>query len=125
MDEMSFVCNIRDRLLKGDLSCITSESIKDINDISMRFLNGEDNLAEVAREMILISNILYNNTDKSRLPLDDGVYDILLEKTKKFCEIQVGAPNVYFKPTEQERFNLKKIWVQKEPINTEGMMFYE
>lgn len=125
MDEMSFVCNIRDRLLKGDLSCITSESIKDINDISMRFLNGEDNLAEVAREIILISNILYNNTDKSRLPLDDGVYDILLEKTKKFCEVQVGAPNVYFKPTEQERFNLKKIWVQKEPINTEGMMFYE
>lgn len=47
--------------------------------------------------IIVISNILYNNTSQNNLILEDGVYDLLVVKYKNItgCDI-VGAPPVKF-----------------------------
>lgn len=47
--------------------------------------------------LIQICQIVYNNTDRSVLPLDDGVYDLLLERDKEYNkQVQVGAVPLNF-----------------------------
>lgn len=66
-----------------------------INCITMELLenkNWSKEEIEQAKLIIQISNCLYNNTDSVVLPLDDGVYDLLLEATRKYApDIQSGA----------------------------------
>lgn len=46
-----------------------------------------------ANNILIISNILYNNTTRQLLPLDHGVYDLLIVWIQKFKDdYQVGAP---------------------------------
>lgn len=48
--------------------------------------------------LLMICNILYNRTDMLVLPVEDGVYDLLLEAYKKYDKnFQVGAVVVQFK----------------------------
>ena len=44
----------------------------------------DDEIIETVRMALIISNILYNNSDKGDLLLTDGVYDILLEKYRRY-----------------------------------------
>lgn len=47
--------------------------------------------------LLKICNILYNNTNGDFLPIDDGVYDILLEKYKSnHKDWSVGSENIVF-----------------------------
>lgn len=92
--------NILQRLMSGDLSVLNANNIKLVSDETMKILAKDalDNF-DVANASIIISisQIVYNNTDKSVLFLDDGVYDLLLEKYKKYNEnFQVGAPVIEF-----------------------------
>lgn len=49
--------------------------------------------------LITIGNITYNNTDRELLPIEDGVYDLLLEKYKPYNpNFQVGAEVIEFAP---------------------------
>lgn len=85
---------------------------------------------ESIRNILTISNILYNNTDMGILLLEDGVYDLLLELYKKYDpHFQVGAiptPSVIID-------NDKQISSTKEKINpiifipeeNEDMLYYE
>lgn len=89
-------------LMDADLSCLNSDNIIAVSNETTRLLNIPDNNIteyDVAcmKIIILISQIAYNNTDKTILFLDDGVYDLLLEKYKKYdSNFQVGAPVVKF-----------------------------
>lgn len=89
-------------LMDADLSCLNSNNIIAVSNETTRLLNIPDNNIteyDVAcmKTIILISQIAYNNTDKTILFLDDGVYDLLLEKYKKYdSNFQVGAPVVKF-----------------------------
>lgn len=89
-------------LMDADLSCLNSNNIIAVSNETTRLLNIPDNNIteyDVAcmKIIILISQIAYNNTDKTILFLDDGVYDLLLEKYKKYdSNFQVGAPVVKF-----------------------------
>ena len=92
--------NILKQLMSGDLSCLNPNNIKIVSDEALRLLNKDklDNY-DIANASIIISisQIVYNNTDKSILFLDDGVYDVLLEKYKEYNKnFQVGAPVVNF-----------------------------
>lgn len=92
--------NILKQLMSGDLSCLNPDNIKIVSDEALRLLNKDklDNY-DIANASIIISisQIVYNNTDKSILFLDDGVYDVLLEKYKEYNKnFQVGAPVVNF-----------------------------
>lgn len=92
--------NILNQLLSQNLSCLNPENIRIVSEESMRIINKE-NLDEYDVEnagmIISISQIVYNNTDKEILFLDDGVYDLLLEKYKNYnINFQVGAPVIKF-----------------------------
>ena len=89
---------IVESLLKGDASCLMQDVIFNINCITMNLLNKEP-LSDVEKntvgDILHISNIIYNNTDRSILVLEDGVYDLLLEKYKRYDKnFQVGAEPV-------------------------------
>lgn len=53
--------------------------------------------------IITICNICYNDTDKEILPIEDGVYDLILEKYKKYNpRFQVGADVVIFESSKKK-----------------------
>lgn len=81
----------------------TIEDIKYINQEAIRLLNlinlGKEDLG-ILNNIIQISNILYNNTDRNILPLEDGVYDLLVEKSKQYMDYQIASPPVQFNNIE-------------------------
>ena len=126
---------IIDDLHNSNLGSLTSENIELINKLALDFLNKQEiecklpgNL-EVARKILNISNILYNNTDRSLLPLEDGVYDLLLEKYKLFdSSYQVGAEPIHFEPIKTQEFSeptLKKVMMKVEPPSIEDFLYSE
>ena len=72
-----------------------------------------DNDKESLKYLIMICNILYNRTDMQLLPVEDGVYDLLMEIYKKFdSHFQVGSAVVQFQDKvdkELEALNSKKV----------------
>lgn len=77
--------------------------IKYINQEAMRLLNtdplNKDDVS-ILNNLIQISNILYNNTDRNILPLEDGIYDLLVEKLKQYMDYQISSPPVVFQNME-------------------------
>lgn len=64
-----------------------SIDLKELSDWVVRVLSldeWDDEIIETVRMALVISNILYNNSDKGQLLLTDGVYDLLLEKYKSY-----------------------------------------
>lgn len=87
-------------LMSGTLEELTAQNISDVSSETLRILNrpvlDEYDLMN-ASMIISISQIVYNNSDKCVLFLDDGVYDLLLEKYKEYDRnFQVGAPVIRF-----------------------------
>ena len=97
---MEYLQKVLNKLLNADISDINSEFIVYCSNEAMRLLNKEplDEYDIACMNIIIqISQILYNNTDRSLLPLDDGVYDLLLEKDKRYnSSVQVGAMPIKF-----------------------------
>lgn len=99
-------------LLQGNSIIINNATIDYLNQIA-NILLSKDQFNEIqidyANKLLRISNILYNNTDKNMLPLEDGVYDLLLEKYKEYDKnFQVGADIVHFNSVlypENDLFN--------------------
>lgn len=116
---------IVESLLKGDASCLTQDVIFNINCITMNLLNKEP-LSEVEKstidDILHISNIIYNNTDRSILVLEDGVYDLLLEKYKRYNKnFQVGA-----EPVSISNFNTLDTQIEfKEEKPEESLFVYQ
>lgn len=87
----------------GDLSCMTPEAVQLINDEAIRIIHADSTLTMTREDvvklnkLIEISNILYNNTTLNILPLDDGIYDMLIIIVKRYYpNYQVGARPVSF-----------------------------
>lgn len=96
MNNYEYLNNVLESLLQGSLSSINNESKEVINNITIGILNNNIDIS-LGKEIIMISNILYENTDIDLLPLDDGVYDLLLEKYKMtYPDFQIGAPSIKF-----------------------------
>lgn len=108
-----------EHLIKGDITIITDDFIRNINTIAMYLYNLDNsNMSpddiEALKYLIMICNVLYNRTDMDKLPIEDGVYDLLLEKYKVFdSNFQVGAAVVVFEDKTAKEFNTKKI---EEPL---------
>lgn len=109
MLNLGLLNSILESLRSGKLDMLTASNLQNINEITLELLNKqkeECNTNDISkmRLIIIISNILYNNTDMSVLPLDDGVYDLLLEKYKEFDpNYQVGAEPILFNQTNNEK----------------------
>lgn len=81
--------------------------------------------------IITICNICYNDTDKEILPIEDGVYDLILEKYKKYNpRFQVGADVVIFESSKKkagpyfERPMTDAITFM-EPVNDKDVFFLD
>ena len=69
-----------------------------------------DGMIHLADLILRISNILYNNTSATVLPLDDGVYDQLLVLYSKYNpNYQVGAQPIIFEEIPQNEIINDKI----------------
>ena len=75
---------IFEELCKGNIGILTFDVKKYISDMAMSMYNNEntENFAEDLKYLIMICNVLYNRTSMEVLPVEDGVYDILLERYK-------------------------------------------
>ena len=91
---------ILQKLLSGDLSVLSSDNIIQVSEDAIDLLNKpalDEYDVMCANIIINISQIVYNNTDRSILFLEDGIYDLLLEKYKEYDRgFQVGAPVIRF-----------------------------
>jgi hypothetical protein len=108
-------------LRKGNLDDLTPIAVHLINVITTNLLALEKvNPIELNFMAIIIeiSNILYNNTDRSILPLEDGVYDLLVAKYNKLTGgmAPVGAPPVEFKQETESSLLEKKGSNEDKPI---------
>lgn len=90
--------------LRAGLLAKAYEFQQALNDIAIYLynkaeLNDED--LEDMKGLLAICNITYNNTDREILPIEDGVYDLLLEKYRKYNpHFQVGAEVISFLASE-------------------------
>lgn len=104
--------SILERLLHGDVSVLNINTNVYINSRIVELLNIDplnDTQIEELGDILHIGNIIYNNIATDRNPVEDGVYDILLEKYKVYnSNFQVGAEPIHF---DYENVELKK-----EPI---------
>ena len=90
-----------------------------LNDTAMRLYNKSEldsSDLEDLKDILTICNILYNDTDIENLPIEDGVYDLLLEKYRKYDpHFQVGAEVIHFKPSmnkDDGEYHLEKDFKQ-------------
>ena len=123
-----------DELLKSNASVLTLEVEKEISDVAMHLYNSESldsTEQEELKVLLMIANIMYNRTDMLVLPVEDGVYDELLEKYKKYdSNFQVGSAVVQFKAfMEEQNPEIKEIkpaiYFIKEPKRDEVRQMYK
>ena len=101
-------------IMKGDASIITDENILFINNQALAIYNIPElspMQVQELKEIIMICNVLYNRTDMTVLPVEDGFYDLLLEKYKKYdANFQVGSAVVQFRNfIENDLDNVKPV----------------
>lgn len=91
------------QLKNGLIKSVSPEIVQLMNDEAIRIVGADSTLSmtdqdiEILRMLIDISNILYNNTTMAMLPLDDGIYDMLMIIVKKYiANYPVGARPVSF-----------------------------
>lgn len=112
-----------EHLLKNDLSILNDHLSQMMNEIGIQLYETQDlNQIQVnqLKYLIMICNLLYNRTDMDKLPIDDGFYDLLLEKYKNYdADFQVGAAVLQFQDRIAKEFVLKRttspIIIHKEP----------
>ena len=105
--------HVLDELKQGNAAVI-EDYIECINTIAVENINyphkHTEDMIEDMGNIIEISNILYNNTSRNMLPLEDGVYDVLLETYRKYVpDYKVGAEPILFQEIEEK--------ISKQPIN--------
>lgn len=119
------ISNILNDLRSGSLK-LAYDNKQYLNDYAMVLYNktglSQDELEDF-RNIILICNITYNDTDKELLPIEDGIYDLLLEKYKKYDpNFQVGAEVINFAASSNNNEEIIKPMREAfiiEPIPTE------
>lgn len=123
---------ILDSLLKGQIIISPNDNFE-INNIVIKYLNNEFKDLNVIYQILEISNILYNNTDRMVLPLEDGVYDMVVRKYDNETNggAPVGAPPVIFH-TEKSIIGMDRMIETEDDkvqiatiINPTDMHFYQ
>lgn len=68
----------------------------------------DDEIIETVRMALIISNILYNNSDKGQLLMTDGVYDLLLEKYRCYRkDFPIGSEYINMTSTESKSIDVQ------------------
>lgn len=104
---------IYDRLLKGDLTLVYQNRLQ-INQLCETLLGKSQLTSDELHQLellIKIGNITYNNLDTDQIPIEDGVYDLLVGEFKRYNNgvYPVGAPPVKFQSMNQTFSDTKKV----------------
>ena len=93
-------------LIKSNISVLTPEVSRLLSEEAVyleRLQYPDETHIRSMKYLIMICNILYNRTDLLVLPVEDGVYDLLLESYKRFDpNFQVGSAVVQFRSTAEK-----------------------
>lgn len=84
-------------LMTGNLDiCYTYREL--INQKALEALKEDNKDTDLLSNLILIGNITYNNTDRTLLPIEDGIYDLLVNKLQKldYNKFECGAKPIIF-----------------------------
>lgn len=97
---IDIIAKVLDDLQHGKLD-IPYEAVQMMNDIAVTAINTnewDNKIIEDVYGVLMISNILYNNTQMGMMPLEDGVYDLLVSKYNKYTNYKspVGAEPIIF-----------------------------
>lgn len=119
-------------LMSGKLDVLSPDNIIKVSEEAVRIIQKPvlDEYDQVnAGTIITISQIVYNNTDRSVLFLDDGVYDLLLEKYKNYnASPQIGAPVIQFnqdgEAVVKQEFESPMIFLENHHEFIEGSLYY-
>ena len=103
MSNSAFIQEFFDNIMHGNAGYITGDNISKLNEEAMRIYNlrsttlGQEDVA-ILKQILMICNVLYNRTDLTVQPVEDGFYDLLLELYKQYdSNFQVGSAVVEFK----------------------------
>lgn len=94
--------DIYQHIMSGDATYINWMNIRFLNETAMFIYERRDTeldvgMVSILKEIIMICNVLYNRTDLNVQPIEDGVYDLLLELYKRYDpNFQVGSAIVEF-----------------------------
>ena len=102
--EENRITEILQRLINYGENIVNQYDIVLINRLCTSFLNDEFKDLNCINEILQISNILYNNTTRTVLPLEDGVYDLVVAKYDALTNngAPVGAPPVKVQIKEED-----------------------
>lgn len=119
-------------LMNGNLAELNPANITSVSNEAVRIIQKPvlEEYDQLNASMIIsISQIVYNNTDRSILFLDDGIYDLLLEKYRNYNEnFQVGAPVVSFnqdgEATKKSELIQPMVFLENREEFLENSLFY-
>ena len=98
------IANLLDGLRYGDIQNVYNKK-EYLNSVALELYSKQvltDQEILDLKNIVYICNITYNDTDKELLPIEDGIYDLLLEKYKTYDpNFQVGAEVLNFKASKQ------------------------
>lgn len=107
---MTKIETILDKLKRGSFDITINDKIV-INDVALALLSYEDSeikkrkdLLDELENIVTIGNITYEHCDTDIIPLDNGVYDLLVEKLKRidYNRYHPGARPVVFETQNQD-----------------------
>lgn len=106
IDEAKHLEFIFNELIKSNISVLTPQVSRELSEEAFRLEQIQNHNETQIREMkylIMICNVLYNRSDMLVLPVEDGVYDLLLEAYKKYDpNFQVGSAVVQLRSVAEE-----------------------
>lgn len=117
---MNKISEILEDLKRGKVEAINYSNSNIVNSKAVELLNKPELTEEdlsTTKDILDISNILYNNTDRELLFLEDGIYDLLIVLYSKYKgKYPVGAIPVIFEPEVSNTVNNNEINCPINPI---------
>lgn len=110
--------------LRNGIVSSSYQRAKELNDLALFILKKKELAQEEISDLddlLRICNILCHDTDNSLLPIEDGVYDLLLEKYKTYnSSFQVGADVITMKAAMKPA-----IIFEEEPVTKQAIIYDE
>ena len=98
--------DVFEELIKSNISILTPEVSRLLSEEAVyleKLQYPDETHIRSMKYLIMICNILYNRTDLLVLPVEDGVYDLLLEAYRRFDpNFQVGSAVVQFRSAAEQ-----------------------
>lgn len=128
---LNTVRKMLNELKNGKLYAVTIfENVQNINQYIMKVLTLDDwdkETIETVKEILTMCNILYNNSSQNVRIIEDGVYDILLEKFKRYSKVYpIGAEPIRFDESVLIHKNeTDTSTVRWDIVNNGDMLYYQ